>query len=97
MTEKFRGRLASRYLRSLLSGALLALPMTAMAVDVQVAAFTDTPDPVAAGGLVTYAARLDNNDTDAALALGLLQIATPNIAAAQRAGDQNHRGRAGSG
>ncbi len=76
MTEKFRGRLASRYLRSLLSGALLALPMTAMAVDVQVAAFTDTPDPVAAGGLVTYAARVDNNDTDAALDV-VLRVSVP--------------------
>ena len=37
------------------------------AADPQIAAFTDSPDPVPAGGLVTYTARIDNSATDDAL------------------------------
>ena len=42
--------------------AAIAMPMGAWASDPQVAAFTDNPDPVPAGGLYDYALRVDNND-----------------------------------
>jgi len=45
--------------------ALLCLPSVALAADPQVAAFTDSPDPVIAGGLYTYTVRVDNNAVDA--------------------------------
>ena len=38
----------------------------ALAADPQIASFTDAPDPVPAGGLITYSARVDNSDVDAA-------------------------------
>ncbi len=47
--------------------AALATSFTAFAADPQVAAFNDAPDPVPAGGNVTYSIRVDNNGIDAAL------------------------------
>lgn len=48
--------------------ALGLVPMLAWsAADPQIASMVDSPDPVAAGGLYTYALRVDNNATDAAL------------------------------
>jgi large repetitive protein len=51
--------------------ALLLVPTLAWAADPQIASFTDTPDPVPAGGLYDYTVRIDNNDVDAALATTL--------------------------
>ncbi|MEG1832028.1 MAG: SdrD B-like domain-containing protein [Burkholderiaceae bacterium] len=77
MTAFFSGRLASRLACSCVNGlALLVFPAAVLAADVQVAAFTDTPDPVSAGGLVTYAARVDNSDIDAALDV-VLRVSVP--------------------
>jgi large repetitive protein len=46
---------------------LLLVPGLVWAADPQIASFTDTPDPVPAGGLYDYSVRIDNNDVDAAL------------------------------
>ena len=46
--------------------ALATVPALAWAADPQIATFTDT-DPVVAGGLYSYVARVDNNAADAAL------------------------------
>ena len=47
---------------------LLALHgAAAWAADAQITSLVDTPDPVAAGGVVAYAVRVDNNAVDAAL------------------------------
>ena len=45
---------------------LLAWPMMAWAADPQIATFNDNPDPVPAGGVYSYTARVDNNATDTA-------------------------------
>ena len=50
---------------ALLAGLLLA-PLAALAADPQIASLGDNPDPVPAGGVYTYALRIDNNAVDAA-------------------------------
>jgi large repetitive protein len=52
-------------LRHFLIGILMA-PAAVFAADPQIAEFTDTPDPVVAGGVYTYSIRVDNNAADAA-------------------------------
>ncbi len=51
----------------LLVAPLLALPGLAFAADAQITSLVDNPDPVVAGGIVEYTARVDNNAVDAAL------------------------------
>jgi uncharacterized repeat protein (TIGR01451 family) len=51
--------------------AALALSASAWAADPQIASFTDNPDPVPAGGLVTYTARITNSAIDDALNVSL--------------------------
>ncbi len=54
-------------LRALLVlAAGLTLGVDARAADAQITSLVDTPDPVAAGGVVAYAVRVDNNAVDAA-------------------------------
>ena len=48
-----------------LAGCLV--PALALAGDPQLAAFEDNPQIVAAGGLYTYTARVDNNAVDASI------------------------------
>ena len=50
-----------------LAAAAFALCGTAYAADPQIASFADSPDPVPAGGNVTYTARISNNALDDAL------------------------------
>ena len=47
--------------------ALAAAAFPVLAADPQVAAFTDAPDPVPAGGNVSYLIRVDNNGADSSL------------------------------
>lgn len=58
----------ARFSRDAARFVLCALwwPAAAWAADPQIAAFTDSPDPVPAGGLVDYTVRVDNNAADAA-------------------------------
>ena len=44
----------------------LLLPLQALAVDVLVSNFVDTPDPAVRGGLIVYTASITNNTTDTA-------------------------------
>jgi uncharacterized repeat protein (TIGR01451 family) len=62
-----RGNLVSRGWKLLWLALALGAGGAAMAADPQIAAFTDSPDPVPAGGVVAYTARIDNNAVDAAL------------------------------
>ena len=58
-----RGRI-----KAFAAAAVIALLSAgALAADPQIASFIDSPDPVAAGGLVTYSARIDNSAVDAAV------------------------------
>ena len=52
--------------RQLAAGLLLLAALPALASDPQIAAVTDSPDPVAAGGRYSYTVRIDNNAVDAA-------------------------------
>lgn len=59
------------WLRAWQHGALALLGQSflaaaAFAADAQITSLVDTPDPVAAGGIVAYAVRVDNNAPDAA-------------------------------
>ena len=57
-----RGRI-----KAFAAAAVMALLSAgALAADPQIASFIDSPDPVPAGGLVTYNVRIDNNALDAA-------------------------------
>ncbi len=53
--------------RAALAALLGGWAVLAAAADPQVAAFNDAPDPVPAGGNVTYSIRVDNNGADASL------------------------------
>jgi len=46
---------------------LLAAPGLAQAADAQITSLVDNPDPVVAGAVIEYTARVDNNAVDAAL------------------------------
>ncbi|MFO1219313.1 MAG: SdrD B-like domain-containing protein [Burkholderiaceae bacterium] len=70
----------------LLLGCALLAPLAALAADPQIAAITDTPDPVAAGGTYTYDIRIDNNAGDAA-ANTRLRLTVPSGATFVSAGD----------
>lgn len=74
----------SRGLRALcrhIAVALLATAsLAAVAADPQVASFNDTPDPVPAGGEVSYAVRVENSGTDASLNT-VLRVSVPAGAA----------------
>ena len=59
-------RLAQGLARRGLWVSLLAAPVLAFAADPQITSFTDTPDPVPAGGLYDYSIGIDNNAADAA-------------------------------
>lgn len=48
-------------------GLLPLLPLAAMAADAQITSLVDNPDPVVAGAVIEYTARVDNNAADAAL------------------------------
>lgn len=64
------GRAAARssIVKCLIAAALsIAAGGALAAADPQVAAFTDAPDPVPAGGTVTYTARIDNAGADPSL------------------------------
>ncbi len=47
------------------------------AVDLNVALFTDTPDPVPAGGTVTYGIRVENSGSDPNLSSAILTVQLP--------------------
>jgi uncharacterized repeat protein (TIGR01451 family) len=55
------------WLKRAVGAALVLLSAAAFAADPQVAAFNDNPDPVAAGGEVSSAVRVDNNGADNSL------------------------------
>ena len=57
---------AGRGLRNALLGLACMAPVLAFAADPQITQFTDTPDPVAAGGTYVYQIRVDNSFPDAA-------------------------------
>ena len=59
-------RLAQGLARRGLWFSLLAAPALAFAADPQITSFSDTPDPVPAGGLYDYSIGVDNNAADAA-------------------------------
>jgi uncharacterized repeat protein (TIGR01451 family) len=61
-------RPAHRWIRSLraLAAAVLLVPALALAADPLIASFSDDPDPVVAGGIVSYVVRVDNIAADAA-------------------------------
>lgn len=50
----------------LVAAAMLLAPAIALAADPLIASFTDDPDPVVAGGIVSYQIRVDNNAADSA-------------------------------
>jgi uncharacterized repeat protein (TIGR01451 family) len=65
-----KGSAAAPRLLSLLKHALALVglvPALALAADPQITSFTDTPDPVPAGGVYEYGVRVDNNAATAAL------------------------------
>ena len=53
---------------------LLLIPLSAMAVDIQVTNYDDTPDPVPATQTVTYNMVVENSAADTALNLSLIHI-----------------------
>ena len=63
-------------LYALLVVALTGVALPALAADPQVASFNDAPDPVPAGGNVTYSIRVDNNGADSSLGT-LLMMPVP--------------------
>lgn len=65
MAQWLSGARRAQFLRALLYVVGL-YASAASAADPQVAAFTDAPDPVPAGGNVVYAVRVDNTEIDAA-------------------------------
>ena len=61
VVRALRGRV-----KAFAAAAVIALlSASAFAADPQIASFSEVPDPVPAGGLVTYTARIDNNALDA--------------------------------
>ncbi len=58
-TQHFLASLFATFSRAFL--LVLIAPALAWASDPQIASFTDTPDPVAAGGVYEYGVRVDNN------------------------------------
>ncbi|MGR6797052.1 SdrD B-like domain-containing protein [Sphaerotilus sulfidivorans] len=75
----------SSFTRRALAVLALALPVAALAADPQIASVVDNPDPVPAGGQVTYTVTVDNNAADAALNTRL-QFSMPSGAAFVSAG-----------
>ena len=72
-------RIKMGHLRRFLLGILMA-PAAVFAADPQIAEFTDTPDPVVAGGIYTYSIRVDNNAADVATNT-VLTVTVPSGAA----------------
>jgi len=57
-----RKGVVSKFLKRIIAAALLLPALAWGAADPQVASVVDTPDPVPAGGVVTYTVQVDNND-----------------------------------